>query len=62
MDTATLPKTRKPTGRPPQGYVRANIVMKPDMLEWAKMTEEGLSAMVRRLIREEYERQKSKAS
>jgi len=36
--------------------------MKPDMLEWAKMTEEGLSAMVRRLIREEYERQKSKAS
>jgi len=32
--------------------------MMPDMLEWAKMTEEGLSAMVRRLIREEYERQR----
>ena len=39
-----------------------HLYLPPDLVEWAKHTPEGFTGMMRRLIREEYERQKAKAS
>ncbi len=49
-------------GRPPSaqisGMVKITMTLNPDDTEWAKAQPEGLSGMVRRLLREAREKQK----
>ena len=44
-------------GRPPQGNVKCQVVLEPEIVQWAKYHPEGISGMLRRLMRDEYERQ-----
>ena len=48
---------RKKPGRPPQGNVKCQVVLEPEIVQWAKYHPEGISGMLRRLMRDEYERQ-----
>lgn len=43
-------------GPVPHGYVRGQIVLQPDLLEWAKNQPEGLSGLVRQLLQAERQR------
>jgi len=60
--TAEVKQPKKKTGPKPRGYVRCQLLVPPEALEWAKDHPDGLSGLVRRLLREEIERQKTKAS
>lgn len=57
-DLMTFPRHRG--GRKGHGLKRTCLNLQADLLEWAVQTEEGLSVLLRRLLREEYERQQDK--
>lgn len=47
---------RAKPGPQPKGYKRQHIFIPPDLAEWAKGKDGGLSGLVRRLLTAEYER------
>lgn len=47
------PKKRGPRKR---GYIHGHVLLPPDLSEWAKDQEGGLSALVRRLLADERRR------
>ena len=51
-------KKRKP-GRPSTGVEQFNITIPPDLGEWAKRQPEGLSGLVRRLLSQKREKEKT---
>ena len=57
METPLVPKVPKKHGPVPKGYVDAHILIPPYLNDWAKHQPEGLSGLIRRLLKEEYDRQ-----
>jgi hypothetical protein len=55
MNTMTSPPRRKP-GPHPKGYKRQHVFLPPQLAEWAKDQEGGLSGLVRRLLDAEQKR------
>lgn len=50
------PSERQKPGPHPKGYKRQHIFLPPDLAEWAKEKEGGLSGLVRRLLAAERHR------
>jgi hypothetical protein len=51
---------KKPGPIPGPATVRTNVLLEADLIEWGKQQPGGLSELVRRLLREAYEREKQK--
>ena len=54
LETAKAKKTPGPIAGPET--VRTNVLIEPDLLEWAKQQPGGFSELVRRLVREAKEK------
>lgn len=59
-NTAKTPKRKGPVPGPKTDS--HSVMLEPETADWAKATEEGLSRMLRRLLRAEYERVKKLSS
>lgn len=56
-----VPPYNKKTGPAKQGWEDTHVLLPPYLIDWAKEYPEGMGALVRRLLKEEYERQQAKA-
>jgi hypothetical protein len=58
METTATPKQPKRRGPAPKlgRLVDTHIHVDPDLLEWAKQKPEGFAGLMRRLLKQEYER------
>jgi len=54
MDRLTERRKRGPR---PKGFIRQHVFLPADLAEWAKNHPEGLSGLVRRLLKDEQQRQ-----
>jgi hypothetical protein len=52
---------KKPGPVPGPLTVKATLRLEPELLEWGKHKPGGLSELVRRLLREEYEKEKNRS-
>lgn len=59
MDTDEMRKRPGPVAGPET--VRKNVLIEPDLLEWAKRQPGGFSELVRRLVRESKEKQEARS-
>ena len=60
METTVAPRKRK-RGPVKRGYEDTHLLLPPELIDWAKQYPEGMGALVRRLLKEEYERQRRQA-
>lgn len=59
MENPSISHTQKKRGPRKRGYGNAHVLLPPDLIEWGKSQDEGLSGLVRRLLTEERRRLES---